>query len=138
MDLNATTFLEAGKPPAPTKVNLPGDAAVYVRRMGTEERDAFEALVTGTSRSSFRTWLVVKCAADATGKRLFSDGQYAVVAALDSVLTEPVWRAAAKLNRLLKTDVDELVGNSPSATSGASGSSSPATSDAASPNASSA
>lgn len=132
-ELDRTSFLAFAKAKEPQRVELPDGAWTHVRIMGGEERDQFEDLVYEKKMmSSFRTWLVVKCMCGEDGKRILSDHEYKSVAALPATTLEPIWRAAAKINRLLKADVDELVGNSPSATSGASGSSSHCNGDVAS------
>jgi hypothetical protein len=106
-----------------------GGKAVTMRGLTARERDDYEASLIQTTPSGqqrmrlsgARERLVAKCAIDrATGERLFTDEQAALIGQKSGRAIEILFDAARKLSGLTKEDVETLVGNSeaaPSATS---------------------
>lgn len=94
-------------------------ATVYVRSMTSDERDEWEAgqyQLNGANivanRKQVRARLILRCLCDADGKRVFGDNDLSMIGGLDARLTDPLYEAAYKINRLSKADVEELEKNS--------------------------
>ena len=89
----------------PVRVDLAPDLKghVYVRVLRGFEMDAYEAslvdLKTGErNMANFRAKLVVRCACDASGKRLFTSEQVDKLGESPGRLVERIWKAADALN----------------------------------------
>lgn len=103
---------------------------VLVRTLTGIERDKFELSVAGESDGSkktrqqnlanLRARLVVQCAVDEKGVRLFADGDADKLGKKSSRALGKVFDAASKLNGLSDEDVEKLAGNSEAAPSGSS------------------
>lgn len=107
-------------------------ATVYVRMLSGTERDRFEAsLVKGQGKqrapdlANLRARLVVLCAVDAEGNRIFKDEDVAALGAKAAAPLDRLFTAAQSLNGLTEKDVEELAGNSGGAPSAVSTSGSP-------------
>ena len=104
-------------------INVPewgGD--IRMRTMTGTERDAFEtSIVTGDGKDrnmrNIRARLVVRCAVDENGARLFADKEAPVLGKKSAKVLDRLFGIAQRMNGLSATDVDELAGNSPETTS---------------------
>ncbi len=89
---------------------------VFVREITASERDAFEASSLdkkgGAKMVNIRARLAVLTLADSEGKRLFSDGDVAALGELPASAMDRIFEASMRVNRLTKSDVDELEKNS--------------------------
>ncbi len=111
---------------------------VLIRGLTASERDEVEArLIQSNDPSRFDHWrayLVSRCLVDEAGKRLFGDSDLATLGAKSGRVLDRLDGICRALSGITGADVDELLKNSGSAPSGASGSDSPETSaGAASP-----
>jgi len=123
--------------PAMVKCSVPEWGAagekVYIRVMSGMERDAWEAEIytqkqTGDDTAVFQNVsarLAVRCVCDETGQRLFSDADAAELGSTHSVALKRVADASMRVNKLGKSDLDELTKNFKSESSASSGSGSP-------------
>ena len=73
---------------------------------GTDRHTLAQASDKG--KHSFSVLLVVRTLCDQDGTRLFKDDEAGTIESFDSVVIDRVANAAAKLNRLLKAEVDEV------------------------------
>ncbi len=106
-------------------------AGVYVRTMGGDERDAFEAFMlarrTDDRESNLigvRKHLVALCAVKEDGSRVFSDTQVDQIGQRSAKALDRIFAVAQRINGLLKSDVEELTKNSPAGPSAGNGSAS--------------
>lgn len=86
---------------------------VHVRVMTGAERDAFEIATVPPlgSLRNVRARLIVACACDERGTRLFEDGDVEAVGALDARALDRVFRAARELNALGPDQVEAIKKN---------------------------
>ncbi len=109
-------------------INVPGWGEVCIRVMTGTERDALEAEFTGNkgkAQPNFRGRFAALILCDAQGVRLFSDKDATVLGAKSAVALNAVFEAGMELSALTAAEASTLLGESVSAPSGASGSSSP-------------
>jgi hypothetical protein len=89
---------------------------VFVREITASERDAFEASSLdkkgGAKMVNIRARLAVLTLSDSEGKRLFGDADVAALGELPASAMDRIFEAAMRVNRLTKSDVDELEKNS--------------------------
>jgi len=90
---------------------------VFVRVLSGTERDAFEQSVAGPrggamNLANVRARLVVLCATDASGERLFTDKDVVELGKKSAVALDRVFLAAQKLNGMTDADVEEMAENS--------------------------
>ena len=108
---------------------------VHVRSLSGEELDAWEVEQYERSRiekeegqdrqamlRNLRARLVSRCACDEAGKPLFTPEQASALGQKNGKALKRVFDAARKLNGMTPEDEQELLGNSASGPSGASGS----------------
>jgi len=114
--------------------DLPGEAVhvpewnvtLTVRSMTAAERDAYEQRMAdarkagGGAIANIRAALVVMCALDAAGGRVFGDDDIEALGAKSARAVDRVFEAAARLNRLRDQDVETAAGNSAGGPDGAS------------------
>jgi hypothetical protein len=103
------------------RVELPwlGDGMhVYVRGMGARQRDAFEDAITQVkngkvivTNDNVRARVIVQCACDANGERIFEDSDENVVGELDARTADAIYAKASRISGITQQDVDELVKN---------------------------
>lgn len=113
-----------------TKVDVPEwGGHVFVRVMGGDERDEFEALQyqrNGASAKlnfrSFRARLVALTVTDESGNRLFDEGDVAALGQKSAAALDRVMSAASNANAFSAADVEDLTKNCESAPSDDSGS----------------
>ena len=92
---------------------------IRVQSMTGKEREDWENSITETDRkgetkiNTKHIWakLVMACAVDETGKRLFTEGDVPVLADKNVAALTRVFKAAQRLNGLAPGDVEELAGN---------------------------
>lgn len=91
---------------------------LFVRTMTGVERDAFEqSLLSNRGKDkqvntrNIRARLVVLCAVDAKGNRLFADDDAGALGKKSAAALDRVFAVAQRLNGLRDTDVEELAGN---------------------------
>lgn len=91
---------------------------VYVRVMGGDERDAWEQSITSSEGNvdmvGVRSRLTCICSADENGDRLFDDGDEEWLGREPSTILQRIFAKAQRVNKLTKSDIEELVGNSES------------------------
>jgi hypothetical protein len=105
---------------------------VRVRSLSGAERDAFEASLAGDSAGkdrkanleNLRARLVVRCAVDETGARLFADADADALGTKSAAALDCLFEVAQALSGLSNKDVDALAKNSAAAQSGDSSSNS--------------
>lgn len=108
-----------------------------LKGMNGTERDRFEASMAprGNSKKpnmeNFRARLVVQCAVDAGGNRMFNSGDVKMLGAKSAKALSRVFDKCQELNGLTDADVDELTEDFSDAPSGPSTSVSPSPSDGA-------
>lgn len=94
-------------------VNVPEwGGSVTVRGMTAGERDRFEMIVAEGKRANFRAWLAVFTVCDASGQRLFEDGDVSRLTAQPAAALDRISDAAIALSRFTKADVEEMEKNS--------------------------
>jgi len=110
---------------------------VLVRGLTGADRDAFEASIrrfrggqVEVVQENARAKLVVRCLVDENGERLFADRDASLLGKKSAAVLDRLYDVAARLSGLSEEAREELEGNSDAATSGASASSSPESSDA--------
>ncbi len=84
---------------------------VYARTMSAAERDAFAAACEGNAAANIRARLACVTAVDKDGRRLFADGDAEQLGAKSSKAVGRIFDAAAALNGLTDSDVEEISGN---------------------------
>ena len=113
---------------------------IFVRVMTGAERDRWEAgimTLNGDAAAFYngvRARLAQLTACDAAGKLIFKPEHVDALGQKTSTALQRIYEAALRLNKLGKSDVEELRKNSAAGQSGASGSASPATSESQSVN----
>ena len=113
----------------------PDQWVLRLRGMTGRERDLFEASMApkGNSKKpnldNFRARLVVQCAVDEEGNRLFNSGDIKMIGEKSSLALSRVFDKCQEMNGLSDADVDELTENFDSDQSG------PSTSGSRSPSA---
>lgn len=100
-----------------------GDEARMISIKGFE-RDAFEMRVSEGGTENFRAKLVSMCLVDEKGIRIFNDNEVGELGNKNAKNLNRLFDVACKLCGINEKDVKELEGNSESATSDDSGSSS--------------
>ena len=108
---------------------------IHVRSLSGEELDAWEVEQYERSRvekeegqdqqamlRNLRARLVSRCASDKAGRPLFTPEQASALGKKNGRVLKRVFDVARKLNGMTPEDEQELLGNSESAPSGASGS----------------
>jgi len=96
------------------------EAGVYVRTITGAERDEFEQ---GTlerrgrnievNLANIRAKLVAVCAADETGKQIFTEEDVAALGRKSAAPLDRLFSAAQRLSGFNQADIDELAKNSP-------------------------
>jgi hypothetical protein len=118
---------------------------VFVRTLTGAERDSFENETvlfrplgqSGPNMDAMnrtRARLCARAMCDEEGRRIFSDDDVAALSAKSAAALDRVYEVAARLSKIGRQDMEELVKNSASAPGGASCSDSPAPLAAASAN----
>lgn len=99
---------------------------VRVRSLRAAERDEYEASMVKTRGKNYeinyqnvRAGLCARSICDATGNRLFSDGDIALLGQKSAAALDRVYSKAAQLSKISDADVEELAKNSESDRSGA-------------------
>jgi hypothetical protein len=89
---------------------------VHVRQISALERDQFEKSIAGRGRGdvadNMRARLVILCAVDAAGTRLFRDEDADALGGLPVSVIEPIVEAAMRLNAMTPTAVEDARKNS--------------------------
>jgi hypothetical protein len=85
---------------------------VCVRPMTAAERERFEQAMADDKGGNIRATLAVRCCCDAEGSPLFSDADIPLLAAKGCAALVRLYAPLLKLNRLRRSDVRELEGNS--------------------------
>jgi hypothetical protein len=94
--------------------------SVWIRCMTASERDAWEAsVVTMDAKGkqqkpdlrNLRAKLVVRCACDEAGERLFQDADVEAVGEKSAAAIDRLYSVAARLSKISKADEDEMLGN---------------------------
>jgi hypothetical protein len=85
---------------------------VYVRMMSGRDRDLFESQMLdlsekGNRLDNFRARLCVLCCVDETGKRIFKDGDIAVVGNKSGRALDKVFEVASRLNKMTEEAIEE-------------------------------
>ncbi len=96
-----------------------GDGAqVIVRTMSGTERDAYEISIIQSNGKDFeanrenaRAKLLVQTIADETGNRLFTDEDVTELGKKSAAALDRIYTVSSRLNKLSKTDVEELAKN---------------------------
>ena len=107
---------------------------VLVRGMSAAARDSYEVEVAelkkqgsaAAGRENYRSRLVVRCVVDEEGKRVFSNADAELLGRRSARAVNLVFGVGSRLSGMGRGSVEEAEKNSAAATSGASGSSSPA------------
>ncbi len=93
--------------------------AVFVRPMTAAERDEYEQSMVASRGAdekanlrNVRARLVVVCATDEAGKRIFSETDVEALGAKSARAVNRVFQAASRLNALTTSDVEDLAKNS--------------------------
>lgn len=88
--------------------------SLYIRMLTASERDKFEASCVGTGKkqnlSNIRARLVVLCACDEAGERLFTDGDAEALGRKSAAAVDRVFGACSKLNGFSSQDIEDLEG----------------------------
>ena len=88
--------------------------SLYIRMLTASERDKFEASCVGTGKkqnlSNIRARLVVLCACDEAGERLFTDGDAEALGRKSASAVDKVFGACSKLNGFSSQDIEDLEG----------------------------
>ena len=88
--------------------------SLYIRMLTASERDKFEASCVGTGKkqnlSNIRARLVVLCACDESGERLFTDGDAEALGRKSAAAVDKVFGACSKLNGFSSQDIEDLEG----------------------------
>lgn len=90
---------------------------VHVKIMDGQSRDRWELMTAkalekpGANGVNVRASLVVACACDEKGKRLFTDNQVALLGKKSATALDRIYDVAKRINRLEDTDIQELEGN---------------------------
>lgn len=95
---------------------------IHVRAMTGRERGAFDEHLSELNFNDYRALLVVACACDAEGKRLFGDDDVEQLTLKGAGALTRISDAAARLNGLREQDVEAIEGNSQSAPNDEAGS----------------
>lgn len=120
---------------APTGDPHPEEWVLKLRGMTGRERDLFEASMApkGNSKKpnldNFRARLVVQCAVDEEGNRLFNNGDIKMLGEKSALALSRVFDKCQEMNGLTDADVDDLTENFDDDRSGPSTSASPSPSD---------
>ena len=94
--------------------------SVYIRCLTAAERDAWEASVVNleakgkqpkTDLRNLRAKLVVRCACDEEGKRIFEDADIDALGGKSAAALDRLYSVAARLSKITKSDEEELLGN---------------------------
>lgn len=100
---------------------------VRVKSLRANERDAFEASLiaqkgrkTEMTLTNLRAKLAVMVIVDAEGKRLFADGDAAMLGERSADVVNRIVDVARRLSGMSETDAEELLGNSESGLTAAS------------------
>ena len=98
------------------KVSVPEwGGHVYVQSMTALERDAFEESLAGENKrrnlGNLRARLVVKCACDDKGNRIFTADDAAGLGAKCAAPVDRIFEAARRLSGMTDEDVEELEKN---------------------------
>lgn len=115
------------------QVDLPDDQIVFIRQLTGAGADAFGS-ASLKSPELARATLVVACVCDAAGQPLFAMNEAARVSELPNRILTPIVDAVIDHNHLREEAASAAVPTSASVRSSCSGSASPATSAAPSPN----
>ena len=105
---------------------------IFIRSMTGDQRDAWEQMCLakdGAQKDKLRASLACFTVCDGGGALVFTPADISLIGAKSAAALQRIFNKALKLNRLSKSDVDELEKNSEAGQSGASGSASPATSE---------
>jgi hypothetical protein len=113
MDVNGTLTRErilAAATAPPMRVEVPEwGGALWVRSISAGERDTYERrALEGGRRDLVRAMLVMLCAVDGEGRRLFSEADVELLAGRDAAPMHRVFDAACRLNRIGPQEVAEL------------------------------
>lgn len=117
-DLTAEDILKADDLKV-EKVFIPEwDGFVYVRSLTGAERDAWEAegYLSKNEKGqpnlyNLRARLVVLCAVDAEGNRLFTKEQAEALGEKNAGALDKIYERAQRLNALRDEDIEDLAGN---------------------------
>jgi hypothetical protein len=99
---------------------------LHVARLTAGERDRLEYAIEESRRrrSDIRAVVAAHCLCDDRRTILFTPADVPALAALDGVILDRVYTAALRFNRMLRSDIEELEGNSAASPSAASSSAS--------------
>ncbi len=88
--------------------------SLYIRMLTASERDKFEASCVGTGKkqnlTNIRARLVVLCACDEAGERMFTDGDAEALGRKSAAAVDKVFGACSKLNGFSSQDIEDLEG----------------------------
>ena len=100
--------------------------SIFIRVLSGEERDKFEEEAYhakgGINYKDFRARFAVQVACDKERKRLFTDGDVKALSRKSSVPLDKIMSAGMRLNGMTQQDVEDIVKNSETGQSDASGS----------------
>lgn len=98
----------------PVKVEVPEwGGEVFIRNMTAAERDHFESSVIQGNKQNMknlRSRLVVLCAVDESGKRIFNDSDADALGKKSAAAVDRLFTAASKHNGFSSKDIEELEG----------------------------
>jgi hypothetical protein len=114
--LTAEQILKANDLGKLEAVNVPEwGGQVFVKIMDGASRDRWELLtskaLSSPNTANVRASLVVACACDETGKRIFTDNQTASIGLKSSIALDRIYEVAKRINKLEDGDIEELEGN---------------------------
>lgn len=122
MSLSRADFLQIFTPAVPRvyPVELPGGHTVFVREFSAHERTQFELSISDKHGgiASCRERLVVLCACDEKGERLFDDKDVSTVGRALASGIDPIVNKAREVNGLDVKPREEVVKNSETSTNG--------------------
>lgn len=87
---------------------------VYVREMSVGERDAWDIAQDRLGKSklnNFRSRFLAVVLCDVEGTRLFSDLEASIIETMPAKAIEGIFEFAARVNGLLKADLEEMEKN---------------------------
>lgn len=106
--------------PVVHSVDLPGGEAVFIRQLSAHETTQYELAISDKKtkgQEATRERLVVMCACDADGKRLFEDSDISTVGQLPPHVLDPIVKKAREIHWPDAKPIEDVRKNSDSSTS---------------------
>lgn len=101
-------FKSIGTFPKYEAVDIPDFGECWIKVLTAGERDKFELAHTKADMADFRARLVVACAIDERGAKVFDDMDMPRLSELPAYILDPLVEVAMRINRFSKSDQDEL------------------------------